>query len=550
MKQNIQLKINGQNVDIDEKTAIGLTYAGFSTANLGKISLSHTNTFSLPLTGNNRRVIAFLDNMNMNSTQIQGKWYNTYEFELYVDGMFLFKGKTYIDGYQQDRVNLFVVDSMDIIDALKNYTMWNATEAIVDTLNSELDTRFSAGATWENIVAYMETGENTAWLPYCVGTLNKQYPYDKVDNTSHTHSCGNRYDDTDNADNKERYNLNTENVMTLEFITNNEIVGDYKTGCIYVKLYTLLSTVLGELGLNASFDNNVYQTLSRQYIRMPDIVTHMGLTTYHFSFMANDTYHYTINDDSETSSKKIPFLDLIKYVCQEYCLMFGVKGNDIEFHSLRNIGSSPLLHLKSNGVKERGLYLEGVPQKSWIVYSDLGDGTVLTGGKQILSHNSNMDKGSEDTVLMEIKRFLPGYFVYLYDNGQVHTNTYALNTTEPDINNKFVVVQRVASETPYRVEVRRYFLGNLYSTYAYLYRAVNRTVDEMGYWDVFGNIASHPDRITVNVIMSPYDAYQFKPWKRIQFDTFPGQWVAENVSQYNPRLDSNEVEITCLRLRD
>ena len=550
MKQNIQMKINGQSVDIDDNTAVGITFAGFSTGNLGKITVSHTNTFSLPLTRRNEAVIAFYSNMNMNTKQVQDKWYDTYDFELYVDGMFIFRGKTYVDGYQQGRVNMYVISNRDLLDRLKNYSMWEATEAIVEILNSELDERFSAGATWDNIVGYLETGENLGWIPYSVGTLNKQYPYDKIDDNTHTHSCGNRYDDTDNEDNKERYNLNNENVMTLEFITNNEIVGDYKTGCIYVRLYDLFVTVLGNLGWNVSFDNNVYQTLSRQYIRMEDIVTHMGLTTHKFAFMANDIYHYIIGDMKEAASKKVPFIDLLKYICQEYCLMFDVRGDEVEFHSLRNIHNSSPIVFRTKQIKERSLFLEGVPQNSYIAYSDLADKTMLTGGKQITSNNKNIEKGSNNMVLMEIKRYLPGYFVYLYDNEQIRTNTYAINASDPAINGKFVVVQRVSSETPYRVNVRRYFLGEEYSTYAYLYRAENRTVENLGYWGEFASLAEYPDRVTADCFMSPYEATMFEPWRKVEFDTLPGQWVVESVSQYNPRLESNEVEVTAIRLRD
>ena len=484
----------------------------------------------------------------MNTKQVQDKWYDTYDFELYVDGMFVFGGKTYVDGYQQGRVNMYVISNRDLLDVLKNYSMWDATGAIVEALNSELDERFSEGATWDNIVGYLETGENLGWIPYSVGTLNKKYPYDKID--SNTHSCSNRYDDTDNDDNKERYNLNNENVMTLEFITNNEIVGDYKTGCIYVRLYDLFTTVFGNLGWSVSFDNNVYQTLSRQYIRMEDIVTHMGLTSYKFAFMANDIYHYTIGDKAEAASKKVPFIDLLKYICQEYCLMFDVRGDVVEFHSLRNIRNSSPIMFRTKEIKERSLFLEGVPQNSYIAYSDLADGTLLTGGKQIISNNKNIEKGSDNTVLMEIKRYLPGYFVYLYDNEQVKTNTYAINASDPAINGKFVVVQRVSSETPYRVNVRRYFLGVEYSTYAYLYRAGNRTVEDMGYWDEFASLVEYPDRVIVDCFMSPYEATIFEPWRKVEFDTLPGQWVVESVSQYNPRLESNEVEVTAIRLRD
>ena len=72
----------------------------------------------------------------------------------------------------------------------------------------------------------------------------------------------------------------------------------------------------------------------------------------------------------------------------------------------------------------------------------------------------------------------------------------------------------------------------------------------MGYWDEFASLAEYPDRVTVDCFMSPYEATMFKPWRKVEFDTLPGQWVMESVSQYNPRLESNEVEVTAIRLRD
>ena len=293
MKHNVQVYINDILIDIDENTAMGVNFEGFSTESLGKIYLSHTNTFSIPLTNHNRKALGFVDNMNMNTKLVQGSWYGDESFKMYTDGLLVFTGKVYVDEINNGHINLFIIRDKDLMDVLKQYTMWDATQAIVPIINAELDTQFSAGATWDNIVGYMVSGENAVWLPYSVGTLSKQYPYNKFNTDTQTYSCGNKYDDTDNNNNKERYNLNSENVLTTEVITNDDVVGDYKTGCIYVRLYNLITTVLGNLGFDVSFDYNVYLTLSRQFIRMPDIVTYMGLTTYKFSFAANDNYHYS-----------------------------------------------------------------------------------------------------------------------------------------------------------------------------------------------------------------------------------------------------------------
>lgn len=549
MKQNIQIYINDILVDIDQETAMGVNFTGFSTGNLGNISLSHTNSFTIPLTNHNHKAIGFVDNMNLNTKQVQSSWYGNRGFKMYADGLLVFTGKVYVDEITDGRINLYVVRDRDFANILQSYTMWEATQAIVDVLNDELGEFYGGNATWSNIVNFMATGTHTVWLPYVVGTLNKQYPYSKLDSEAQTHSCGNKYEDTDNDDLKERFNLNSENRLTTEVITNDTVVGDYKTGCIYVKLYNLITTVLGNLGWQVTFDSNVYTTLVNQFIRMPDIVTYMDLTTYKFSFAANDSYHYKINDPAETSSKKISFLDLIKYVCQEYCLLFNTEGNTVAFHSIQNITDTTTQHIKINKILTRNFYIPNVPQQSMITYEALGDGSTLTGGKEIISHNQNIEKGSESTVLFSIKRFLPAYFVYLYDDGQVQTNTYALNTVDPEYNKKFIVVQKVATQTNYQVKVCRYFLGNEYAVYVRLYRAINRTVDEMGYWDQFASMCEYPDRVTVTAILNSYEANIFRPWNKISFNTLPGEWLVESISEYNPRLDNPEVKITAVRLR-
>lgn len=549
MNQNVQIYINDTQIDIDDSTAIGVNFAGFSTESLGQISLSHTNTFSIPITNHNRKALGFLDNMNMNNQTIQSAWYGGYNFKMYTDGMYVFGGQANIDTISNGRINLYIVRSRGFADALSEYSMWDATQAIATVLNTELNTQYPSGATWDNIVDYMADGSNTAWIPYSVGTLSKQYPYSKYDEDNDTYSCGNKYDDTDNDDNRERFNLNTETKLTTEFITNDTVVGDYKTGCIYVNLYTLLSTVLNNLGWNITIDSNVYLILSRQYIRMSDLVTYMDITTYHYSFMANDTYSFKIGDEGGAPSRKITFLDLIKYVCQEYCLLFEEANGSINFHSINNIADTTLQTLTVIGQTSRTFYLDNVPQESYITYEALGDNTTLTGSKQIICHNEKIERGSGDTVLFSIKRYLPSYFAYLYDNGQVSENTYALNTTETQCNEKFVIVQRQTSLTSYTVKVSRYFLGQEYSSYTQLYRAINRTVGEMGFWDTFAGICEYPEKIVVTVLMNPYDITTFKPWKRVKFNTIPGEWLVSSISGYNPRLNNPEVEITAFRLR-
>lgn len=549
MKQNVQIYVNKLPIDIDDDTAIGLNLVGFQPSKLGDIAMSYTNTFSIPLTANNKRIFGVFNNTNLNNKNIQNQWYDKYTFELYIDGIKTFYGKLFVENYDSGRLNVYVVNNLEIMEKFNKISLYDVNEALIDDINDELTGIYTSGASWANIVDYLASGSNMCWIPYVVGSLNKQFPYDKLDANTNTHSVGNLYDDTDNADNKERYNLNTENVLTTEFVTNDPVVGDYKTGCIYTKLSEVLEKGFQMADMSPVYDNDVNLMISQQYIRTPDLVTYMDLNSLKYFFDVNDTYNYTINGKDEAASKKLSFLSLVKYICREYCLVWNIVGDRIYFHSMNNISSANKVKFKNNTIISRRFYFEEIPQKSFIVYEGLADSTTLTGAKQINCYNKNIDDGGNNSVVMTINRYLPGYFVYLYDDGSIMDNTYALDTTKTEMNDKFVIVQKIATSTPYNVKVQRYYLGNSVSQNANLYQAYNRTVSETGYWDKFSDLCEYPDIIDIEIRFDLYQAIKFTSYMLCEFETIPGDWIITNIDEFNPRLENNLVKITAIRYR-
>ena len=66
---NVAIQINGEYADIDEQTAIGFNFQSFNPASPENVFLSYSNTFSLPLTAKNRKLIKFSDHVCYNSTR-------------------------------------------------------------------------------------------------------------------------------------------------------------------------------------------------------------------------------------------------------------------------------------------------------------------------------------------------------------------------------------------------------------------------------------------------------------------------------------------------
>lgn len=548
MKKNLQIQINGTILDIDDETAFGVTFKGFSFNEADKIHLSYSNEFSVPITKNNRKVFGFPDNMNLNSITYNADYYSQRDTKVFVDGQFLFAGKCYVSSVQEKRLNLYIVSSKNFIDKLAKMTLKDITDLMVPVLNAELATYYPSGAQWEDeLVPYLAAADKKVWIPYAVGTFYHQYPATKTSGSYpvQTTNVYNKYEEIASS------SVESVKSVVTEYKTNDYILGNYKTGHLFVNLKAILDALMTSFGFTATYDARLTTELSKDYVRLPDLVIVLGGDGY-YAFGSDSTLKCKIEDsEGKAFSRKIKALDFFKTICQEYAIVFDVTNdNTVSFKCFDDIKSNTVKNYKIKQVTSRKFSLDNVQQKCWIGYSSLqGDGTdaATTGGVMLTCNNQNIDEGSDDTITFSIKRALVGYLnVYFVTSAE---ETYALDLTEEKLMEEIIIVRPALTHTPIAITVGRRDTTSPSDNGYTLYYGVQSTVSSSGVYDLYKANVLYPEEIEVDAYLKTHEALSFSASNYCTFDSIPGHWYVEEIQGYNPRLSSQLVKMRAMRIR-
>ena len=550
--RQIQIKVSGELCEIDDATAIGVTFNGFDASAIDKLHLNFTNSFSLPLTVKNRKIFGFADNMNINSSSPSLGLYNKFDVELFVSGQKVMSGKIFVKDVSEGRVDVFIINDRDFIEAAQNTSMFRVTQSVVTELNDALNISFPNGANWSQIISWMASGDNDAWMPYTIGTLNKDWPIGEIKDD--ITSLANKYT-TDNT-----YNLEDESKITTEFVTNSSVIGDYKSGHIYVNLKKVLDVAFEIVGLEAIYSASLANELEQDYLRLIDIVLYEDILRNYFFFRADDLYRLSSKEKSgKAYSEGVTFLDLFKTVAAEYAMLFDIKKDKIYLKQFNEIEDETPIELPVAKLNKRSMEISNISQKCVIGYSTVrGDAndSPTTGGLLLTCENKNINLGSESIVAFTINRTICGYFQYMYSSGQVQSQTSALDTTRTDDAKGIIIVRKSSDQTSYDVNVCRYYNWTDSDGYAArsettvkLYRAEQSTVSSNGAYDLYADAVLYPEVIEVETFIPAHLALNFKSDNIAKFDAFPGKWYVSSISQWNPRLENQQTALTAIRIR-
>lgn len=134
------LYLNKNKVDIDDETVIGITYQSYDFKNPGTRKVKITNTFSIPCTSNNLRIIENAGNPQwfgneINSVQVGCAIYNEMLCDYYCNNEILLKNaKIRIDEIS-DRISIFVFEKKDIWEQLKELSWHTFQSELLDYIN-------------------------------------------------------------------------------------------------------------------------------------------------------------------------------------------------------------------------------------------------------------------------------------------------------------------------------------------------------------------------------------------------------------------------------
>lgn len=131
------LRINGEIADIDEDTAIGIDLQAYDFKDPGKLKVNVSNTFSLPATAKNMRILGSPGNPSRMDNTIYQRINIDYQVR---NTLYIKQGAARITSIKEGRINLFVAERVTVIDAMKEVKF---IDFVTDWFNNQIHPTFT-----------------------------------------------------------------------------------------------------------------------------------------------------------------------------------------------------------------------------------------------------------------------------------------------------------------------------------------------------------------------------------------------------------------------
>ena len=112
------LRVNSEDVDLDDKTAIGVTFQALDLKEPGKRKVKFTNVFNVPATANNRRIFGHPGN----PFSIDSIVYDSLQCDYWDSNYHVIKNGRIRVEEASHRISLFVIEKPDVWEAIKLVT--------------------------------------------------------------------------------------------------------------------------------------------------------------------------------------------------------------------------------------------------------------------------------------------------------------------------------------------------------------------------------------------------------------------------------------------
>jgi len=395
------LKANGQTLDIDDNTAIGIDYQAYDFKKPGDIKVNVSNTFTIPATAKNLKIFGFAgraySQSNATFTRITVDYYIRNE-------QYITKGVARIEKIQKGRIHLFVAERPEFIDEMKSTPLnvflkdWFDNEFVNDQLTS-----------YQIFIDNYRTGHNGIWMPLISGNLALF-----EDDEGRTPEKIGFIDENDNY----------ANVIGLEMV--DLVEGKIQLGGhFFVELDKIFNYI--ELFFNV----NIGSTIEPDYSIFNDSILSELLIPLRQLFMgnANDVYDLRWADDIGDTQRFEPHNDITPFdslsVYDFFMSTLKIMGYAIEpmpdgsweivrldLIDLVNSRAGDFLPgYMAEGFTEEPFIpnIEGYGVNNFIKMKPYSDGGEYLGSKKGVSANKNLEENKD---LFKVDAFVPPFLNY------------------------------------------------------------------------------------------------------------------------------------------
>lgn len=500
------LKFNNEFVDIDDKTAIGITLQAYDVKTPGERKVNTSNSFTIPKTSRNMRLIGNAGDVQFKSTAV----YDTLSCEYYIDSYrAINKGRVMVNDVGE-RISLRIYEKETFWDLMKeflwgdfqrDFLIWLYVNKSIPSISNPFNGSYS-----DFIDLFTNTIDGII-LPYTQSNLAK---YDVG---------GSFLEDT------------------------NEIYLKYESGSvdslgghfgIYIKTIFeyIEETYDVDFGVNKTFDYNIFQdvygsvlyTMARNYT----VVKNAGGYYIDYNEKRFEPYDKTVSYESKS------LYDCVRGYFQVFnCLIDKeslIKTNSpYMVRRFDDIVNADVEDFSDNyEINTRKFYpsVKNYRQQNYIKFSKIyKDGDSLNNSKKITSLNKNLEAGNTETSLFRIDGFvnsLIGVGANLTEEESFETFSFFINS-----NTRFVDVSTVFDGTK-ETSNKELNVAEMYG--------IN------GEYQTLDSMLDYPVRYTIRKWLSLNDIENLKYFKKYFVRELNGIYFLSKVSGYNP--DKSEKSTT------
>jgi hypothetical protein len=517
------LKFNNELVDIDEDTAIGITYQGYDIQTPGERKVAISNNFSIPATSYNLRLVGFAGNPQSLSQTA----YDLITCQYYNDNQQLIKnGSVRITKIENKRIYIFVYEKDDFWaqmgqlewpDFLDEFITWMQAEKSLPSASSPF-----VGTFQEFIDEYIDADTVTEglFLPFFISNLSKY------------EVSGSFLEDT-----SELWIKYQDGVMSTPALGGHF--------CIYCKTifefieykYDVDLSVLSE-----DYDYNIFEdaVASVMYTPARNISIEYTATGFYFSVDTQGQFLPTKNAEDKNSKS---LYDFTKAFFQHFnCLIDKIPTPDLSIkyviRRFDDITNAPVIDF-SGGMSGEPSFkpiLENYKQSNYITFSDIYEGgSELTNAKSIVCLNKNIDAGGPDNSIFSIDSYIPGSIVV---GGDV-----VPDLSEPD---SFKTFEFFISDTQASVDIKasenadeRTASVILYIARSYSLASEYTTIESMVEYPVFYEISKY---------LTLEQMGQVVFFARYWIKELNGYYFMNKISGYNPQKSNEATRLELIKI--
>lgn len=397
------LRINGEIADIDEDTAIGIDLQAYDFKDPGKLKVNVSNTFSLPATAKNMRILGSPGS----PSRVDNTVYNRISVDYQVKNkVYISNGSARVESIKKGRINMFVAQRPGFIDRMKAITL---TQFLQQWFKNYFEN--TTFADYQALVNAYAEGHNGVILPAMIGTLadlpdekGRVVEYFGFDNGSE---------------------IVNEIVMRVQHHDEGWVAhsGHF---CIFIEPLFKYFEEYFNVDLNSAspavyslFNDNVFKSL---YIPCRNINIVDGTPMLEFVQFNPNSNLRPLNDVE-------PYVDLSAFDLFAEALKllgYGVEevGTGFELVRLDQMGAVPISGDLLPGYMEAGYRseleykpgIDGYGQQNIIKMEPADNAGEMAGARVLVSNNENSEaKKDLFTVNAYVPTFFRGWFLFLYD---------------------------------------------------------------------------------------------------------------------------------------